>query len=437
MTIKTLLKYLCGNRQAIFEVAGQPKLLWVGLLFVLSAGFAREYDQEDLWYEPWYLLIPLGASLVSSFVLYLFILPFWKPALPNVDYSLTYRSFLKLYWMTAPLAWLYAIPVERFLSSYDAVATNLWLLAIVAIWRVLLITRAIAVLRECPFYVVLAVVMLFSELLTLSALFFSPLNPLLIMGGIAVPAEDRLVRRTAELIYGIGFFTFPLCLILTPLAWKAVREHRLLTYEKATPLELPPTHPIARNLWVLAIFSLAIWIPVLPYSQPEQRNRRLAEELYDPEHPEKLVRFLSAHKRTDFPPHWEPPPEYSYRGTPETGELLKVILTTESAPWVLDLQLEKLCRHSNQYQNRNLGLSTFDLELLEELVVELESRPELGPKLSARLYSEIDDTLRSFVSDQRLDLMDRLLKLAQSYDDKLPASRHEKMNYSKGRGAPY
>ncbi len=71
MSISTVLRFLLGYRKAIVEVAYCPIALLVGGLFVLSAGFAREYDGEDLLSEPWYVGIPLLASLVSSFILHL------------------------------------------------------------------------------------------------------------------------------------------------------------------------------------------------------------------------------------------------------------------------------------------------------------------------------------------------------------------------------
>src|SRR6516225_4864139 len=68
--IRTLLAYWIGNRQAVLDIASNRSVLWVGLLFVFSAAFARDYDGEDLLHEPWRLLIPLGASLAASFLLF-------------------------------------------------------------------------------------------------------------------------------------------------------------------------------------------------------------------------------------------------------------------------------------------------------------------------------------------------------------------------------
>src|SRR5580700_10653368 len=71
MRIRTLCRYLIGDRAAIETIAVCPRALWIGGLFVLSAGFARDYDGKDLLSEPWHVLIPFGASLASSFILFL------------------------------------------------------------------------------------------------------------------------------------------------------------------------------------------------------------------------------------------------------------------------------------------------------------------------------------------------------------------------------
>jgi len=44
MGITTLLRYLIGGREAIRQIAASRGGLWIGLLFVLSAAFARDYD---------------------------------------------------------------------------------------------------------------------------------------------------------------------------------------------------------------------------------------------------------------------------------------------------------------------------------------------------------------------------------------------------------
>ena len=118
MTPLTILRFLFGSRDAIERIAACRQAPWIGLLLVFSAALAREYDGQDLLHEPWHLFLPLFASLATSFLLYLLlrVVGWFRSAGWNPFWS-GYWSFLGLYWMTAPLAWLYAIPVERFLSA--------------------------------------------------------------------------------------------------------------------------------------------------------------------------------------------------------------------------------------------------------------------------------------------------------------------------------
>src|ERR1700751_1245326 len=126
MGLVTLLRFLIGDRAAILQLAGSRWTLLIGLLFVLSAGFAREYDGEDLLHEPWHLLLPMAASLVSSFLLYCILYGFSTfNRQDGPSFFAGYRSFLSLFWLTAPLAWLYAIPYERFLDPLPATQANL------------------------------------------------------------------------------------------------------------------------------------------------------------------------------------------------------------------------------------------------------------------------------------------------------------------------
>src|SRR5688572_20436638 len=104
MSIPTMFQFLAGRRRAILEVAGRRGWLAVGFLFVLAAGFAREYDGADLLAEPWHLLLPLVASLGLSFVLFL---PIYLRLAARVGpegaeerppFREAYLSFLAVFW---------------------------------------------------------------------------------------------------------------------------------------------------------------------------------------------------------------------------------------------------------------------------------------------------------------------------------------------------
>jgi hypothetical protein len=102
-----------------------------GLIFTWLAGVGRYWDnpRAHLWQY-----LGLG-SVVYAFVLALMI---WALIAPLKPRHWSYRNVLLFVTLTAPPAVLYAIPVERFISSDSAVVANMWFLAIVAGWRVAL-----------------------------------------------------------------------------------------------------------------------------------------------------------------------------------------------------------------------------------------------------------------------------------------------------------
>jgi hypothetical protein len=84
MRTRTLFLYLICNSQAILEIARGRRPLGLGLLFVLSAGLARDYDGEDLLHEPWHLGLAVSPSYPNrsitlfagaSLLIWLLILP--------------------------------------------------------------------------------------------------------------------------------------------------------------------------------------------------------------------------------------------------------------------------------------------------------------------------------------------------------------------------
>src|SRR5262245_12129451 len=109
-----LLGFLVGRRASILAIARDPRLVCVGLLLVLSAGLAREYDGEDLTTQPWHALVPVAVSLPMSLALWALLYASGRRrAGPALRFWRYFLAFLTLYWMTAPLAWLYGIPYER------------------------------------------------------------------------------------------------------------------------------------------------------------------------------------------------------------------------------------------------------------------------------------------------------------------------------------
>lgn len=420
MTIRTLLRYLFFfDRQAIQDIAACRKAVWLGLLFVLSAGFAREYDGEDLLAEPWHLLLPLAASLITSFLLFGFVWLIdrgWKQK--DVPFNAAYRSFLGLYWMTAPLAWLYAIPVERFLSPGEAVRANLWLLAIVAAWRVALMVRVVSILFRSPVAGAMFPVLWFADSVALVILYFTPLPVFSLMGGIRLTESEQVLQSTAFLVGAVGYLSWPIWLIGT-----VVVAAKPLIREMPLAQPLPHSAPVSTPLRGLAMTSLAVWMFILPFVQPEQQRRRQVETLLRTGRIEQAIERMSAYERSDFPPHWEPPPRLGYgEETPELLDVMQVVISMESKPWVSQIYWGKfrdlveagnlLGRYWDRMHGEDLDRH---LTILEHLPAHSSLLAEQRKKLTALLKEDY-----KLNAAQR----DRLRKLlGEDGDDGLRGSR--------------
>ena len=67
---KLIWRYQLGDPEAIRELAAQRGSLVVGLILVLSAGIAREYDHEYIGEATHFFFLPLLASLLIALILY-------------------------------------------------------------------------------------------------------------------------------------------------------------------------------------------------------------------------------------------------------------------------------------------------------------------------------------------------------------------------------
>lgn len=387
MSITTLLHYLIGRQSAIEAAARCRGSLWLGLLFVLSAGFAREYDGEDLWREPWHVLLPLAASLLTSFLLFALI----EVAVPgkrgekSERFLGRYRTFLGLYWLTAPLAWLYAIPLERFTSAADAVRLNLLLLAIVSVWRVALMTRIVSLLyvRSAP--AAFFLVMLFADSVAMVVFWMTPLPILSIMGGIRLSESEQLIQEAGFQVRFLGTVSWPLWLIGAIVV--AVRGRRRLSKQepRREPLE-GERRRVTMSLWALAAMSVLVWMAILPLTQPEQVNRGRVERMLLGGHVDEALAYMSAREREAFPPHWDPPPRFGYgQRVPALVPLLIAAQQPHVAPWVRELFYEKLSLQSLAYPWSHYDHAVRLVELSDEQLVRyarlLESHPK-GPSMA-------------------------------------------------------
>lgn len=331
-------RFLLGQRDAIVDVAQAPGALGVGALFVLSAGLAREYDGEDLYAEPQHLVIPFLASLATSLLLFtgVYITLRAHGGLVTGYWSL-YAHFLAVYWMTAPLAWLYALPVERWLSAKGAVKANLWLLALVSAWRVALTIRIVMVLFGAAFMDAGSLVGAFAATVAAVTAWTLPMPIISMMGGIRLSEKDNLIRGVMFWIRGLSLLASP---ALWLLAWQCL-AHPIQRWHESTVG--PSAGGIHLSLWVVAGASILVWLWLARGPQREQRLRRLVERSLQSGQIDEALQIMSSHEQAAFPPHWEPPPRHAYRLLqPRIVDVLDAIARLGAAPWVTDIYHRKL-----------------------------------------------------------------------------------------------
>ena len=102
-----------------------------GLITALLAGFGRYWDNpRALWWQ----ILGLGSfayCFVMAFIIFALLYPL-KPQRWSYSRVLIFVSF------TSMPAFLYAIPVEKFMTLQNAQIANLYFLLVVALWRVAL-----------------------------------------------------------------------------------------------------------------------------------------------------------------------------------------------------------------------------------------------------------------------------------------------------------
>lgn len=400
----TLFKFLLGERSAIQEIASNQSSLLIGLVFVISAGFAREYDQEDLLHEPWYLFIPLGASILSSLILYLIIrITARQRGDQPAPFFSSYRSFLSLYWMTAPLAWLYAIPYEEFLSAPESVNANLRTLFVVAAWRVLLITRIVTILYGTSWKSAFCVVMFFADSLAMAVLYFTDLPIFNIMGGVHITQSERVILNTAFIVGFWGWLSLPLWTIGTivigrikpksvegPLPWHL----KMRSFSK---------NGIHISLILPGLVSLLIWIPLLYQTQPKQINRYHAEKLLYSGKIDEGVSYMTSRDQSDFPIYWVPPPRVGYgEREPRIEKVFIKLLGEDETSWVFQLYLQDILSRiywKPSYFGNFFKAEVLSIEELKLLVDWMKSHPEEGSKFALLLERETNNYLEKHPTD--------------------------------------
>ena len=292
--------------------------------------------------EPWFLLAPAGASILTSSILFLAIYLATsakaRRLLPGLVPS--YLTFLGLYWMTAPLAWLYGIPYERFLNEVNAAQANVWTLELVSVWRVLLISRVVAVLTPSSIFSAFTKVAVPALAIVFVAISYARMPLIDFMGGVRVSPSVQPVADAYLFVTFFGFFA----LVIGGIIWLvslffANREATLAGFREQR------SRSVGRSLPILALLVILGFAAAFPITQREQKLRYNVETELKGNRIDQALNILASHPQRDFPPQWTPPPWPEYGEgdkNPSLAEIVKSLQGRTDIPaWILATYKEK------------------------------------------------------------------------------------------------
>lgn len=343
------LGYLFGRRQAIETIARSRAALPTGIILVLLTSIARNYDQTWLLENPLrWLFGSLLFSVVSGSVLYAFAWcgMLWRSGErenPGPGSAGGWACFMGLFWLTAPIAWLYAIPVERFLGDVDAARANVALLAAVSLWRVLLMARVFQVLARAPFLMALFWVLVVASAETLVVFFFGGGIAKAVMAGMGgmrnSPAEEVLLRAMGTAFNGalLVFLISLFCALFWP--------GRL-------PLASLPVPQPGRLPWKFLLAAAVFWIAVAILPQRELARTVAYQRLIEAGEHRKALEYLNARKPEDFAPARSLPPLPYERSLFEQLPSLIAASTEQDVPWVREHLMRRLDEMATHLGNR-------------------------------------------------------------------------------------
>ncbi|WP_166821699.1 uroporphyrinogen decarboxylase/cobalamine-independent methonine synthase family protein [Thalassoroseus pseudoceratinae] len=162
------------------------------------------------------------------------------------------------------------------------------------------------------------------------------------------------------------------------------------------------------------------------FTQPEQQLRHRVEALLNAGEIESAVKLMSAHKRDDFPPHWDPPPRIGYGETkPELLAVVEALIVLNPKGWVEEQYWEKFHGRTSQgygfrYYWRRLDQERWDrhLEILENLP---ENATILTDQREALLSLLSEGADNSSMTDSQQDRLRQLLGVEKKESKEEPA----------------
>ena len=408
-----VLGFLIGRRQSIQRLIYGQGNLWFAACLVATAALAREYDAVSLLHQPYDLLGPFAASLILATGLYLCLCVCLS--LSNIKqraWHRHYRALLCGYWMTAPLAWLYAIPVEAFASEITALRFNLTALSLVSLWRVALYSRVVAVHFRIPFWAALPWVTLPCMAVAFLGLLQSVMSLVPMMGGIRLTQTQQILVDFQSVVLGGIFYSAVPVLILgiVSMVICSQRGKRELPCRR-----LPRLH--RQCWWIPACTLVAAFAGLFTFQPALHRAARVDRHLLAGEF-EPAFRLMETNGEAAFPKQWDPVPTFptSQESKPRIYQMIRSLAEQNPPGWIhnrLLVQAEDLLfRQAGWYQ----GTRRLRADLNGIIDLDLDSLISLRESM-ALLETVVSDPKRRDACRELLMILDRSIKWETSQQE--------------------
>ena len=402
-----LVGFLLGHRRSIVRALGCRSALGLGLVLVLTAALAREYDTVSLLHRPGDLLGPFAASLILATVLYVWYgSAAWTMSIKVRSPGRFYLAFLSAYWLTAPLAWLYAVPVETFADEVTAIRCNLTFLSVVSIWRVVLFAKIASVLYRIRFLVSLVVLLIPCAAVAFVGIAMTVLRIVGLMGGVRLTLSEQILVNYEEFVAGVIFYGFIPTVLVAAFAVTMNRRRHAANRWMQQPVGL------TTGVWMVPSLAAAVLLIGLIRFQPPLYRAEVVDRQLRVGDVAGAIESMGRWDTSSVPVHWDPPPSEvrSPSSQPTTEELLVGLEAASPPPWVvrrlLDRVDEQILWRVHPFR-RAESLSLENDRLLHAEIAELERMGELYRRMMAL----------PIAADQR-DRIERLLPIIEASLDR-------------------
>ncbi|MFN0138202.1 MAG: hypothetical protein ACKVS9_19020 [Phycisphaerae bacterium] len=334
-----LMRFLIGDADGIRSVLSSPDALPTAAVLVASAAIARNYDTRSFVHRPSALLSPFIVSFALAVVLYaLMRVQLWLSSATGPPTGVGFLSLLAAYWMTAPLAWLYGLPFERCLPPRVAASARLLTLAIVALWRVLLMGRVLSIVFNGHIVGGYVVVLAFSVFIVIAAAIKAAIaaepprtTPQLVLAMAGIETKDRRIRAKGA---SVLMYTALCCGFGSPILLLAAFLSRVRCTEWNAMLAggTPPTLALDGAMWV-ALAAIGFWAVLAAICQGRHSRAGEVDQMLRYGELEPALDQMARRARTDFPPAWEPEPGRHFLEPPTLLSMVERVIDRGGDGW--------------------------------------------------------------------------------------------------------